>query len=124
LRIYHLTQAENVAKILTEGFVDTTNHEGKTGVWFSVPASSRLVTMTREADTVVSLEVPDEVLEQYERERVSYPNLEQFAGGASLREMIAQDDWREFCIPAAEVNQYRDTLEQSPLDEHRSEKRY
>jgi hypothetical protein len=115
LRIYHLTEAENVAKILAEGFVDGTNFEGQTGVWFSAPASFNLITPERAADTVVSLEVPDEVLEQYEREYYP-PSLPKELADALIRAA----GFREFCMPAAEANKYLGSVQQAPLGDQGS----
>jgi hypothetical protein len=116
LRIYHLTRAENAAKIMTDGFVDSTNHEEQTGVWFSVPAGSALTNAQGHAGAVVSLEFPGDALERYEREL--YPGDQK---AWVLRMFGAQaPDFREFCIPAAVVNQYRGTLEQTPLEDNRA----
>src|ERR1700688_2957643 len=110
MRIYHLTQSESAERILSHGFFDTTNGEQRTGVWFAVPAVSNFThgSGTVRMDTVVSLDFPDELLEQYERKYEEPPAWALDLPGVSGNFASARTGSREFCIPAAEVNKYRD----------------
>ncbi len=105
VKLFHRTTAANAKEIIRGGFRDSTNHEGKTGVWFATPALGAMINAnsSSENDTLISIEVPDEVARQHDD--TWEPEIpEALKARFSVDKMGVSS--REYCLPAALANTF------------------
>ncbi len=109
ITLFHATTHESALNIAKDGFHDGTNSEGEKGVWFSSPAVKNLLSSGHpDADTIIEVDIPIEIARralQDHNARIS----------PALLAVFPKSDFREYLLPAQDVNRYKCTFRMRPI---------